>query len=99
MNLTAIIRDLSEAARKLGFSVRTEAGGFSGGRCHLNGDEVIMLNKRHPPERQLSVLAAALRTSAVDAVYLKPAVRRALEEAWSRIDRGIETSHPEADDA
>lgn len=88
MNLITIIREVTEAARQLGMSVRVETGSFTGGFCQVNGEEVIVLNKRHPPERQFAVLAASLRGSTIESVYLKPAVRRALEEAWARGDDG-----------
>ena len=42
-----------------------------------------MLNKRHPPELQLMHLAAGLQGMLIDEVFLKPAVRAALEGAWS----------------
>jgi hypothetical protein len=46
-------------------------------------EEIIMLNKRHHPERQLVVMAEALRDAPLDTVYLKPAVRQALKETWA----------------
>jgi hypothetical protein len=42
-----------------------------------------MLNTNDLPETQLVVLAEALRDAPLDTIYLKPAVRRALEEAWA----------------
>lgn len=89
MNLPQIIGELSEVAPQLGLAVRMEKGRFAGGRCTVNGEELIVLNKRHPPERQFAVLAGALRETPIEEVYLKPSVRRALEEAWQRQDRGM----------
>ena len=42
-----------------------------------------MLNKLHPPEAQLAVLAESLRTLPHDQLYLRPAVRAALEDTWA----------------
>jgi hypothetical protein len=43
-----------------------------------------MLNKRHLPEAQLVVLAESLRDASVDGIFLRPAVRNALEDVWRR---------------
>lgn len=83
MNTTAIIDELEGVAGRLGIEVRAEPGNFRGGRCVVAGEEVIMLNTNDLPETQLVVLAEALRDAPLDTIYLKPAVRRALEEAWA----------------
>lgn len=87
MKTERIIAELKEAAAQLGFEVRTEKGNFRGGRCRVEGEEIIMLNKRHLPEAQLVVLAGSLRDLPVDEIFLKPAVRTALEEAWEQAER------------
>jgi len=46
----------------------------------------VMLNKRHPPEVHLTVLAESLRDKPVDTIFLRPAVRDALEKAWTRTE-------------
>ncbi|PSQ88767.1 MAG: hypothetical protein BRD45_05305 [Bacteroidetes bacterium QS_8_64_10] len=82
MKTDEIVEELEEAARKMGREVRRERGDFGGGACRVGEQAVIVLNERHPPEAHLAVLAEALKGEA-DAVYLKPAVRAALEEAAS----------------
>lgn len=84
MKTEQILEELKKAAAQLGFEVRTEKGNFRGGRCIVAGEEIIMLNKRHLPEAQLVVLADSLRNLPIDGVFLRPAVRSALEEAWQR---------------
>ena len=84
MKLKRIIESLEEAADQLGVRVRRETADFRGGKCTLGDETVILLNKRHPPEVHLSVLAESLRGMAVDSIYLKPSVRSALEEEWDR---------------
>ncbi|WP_397546854.1 hypothetical protein ABUL39_13770 [Rhodothermus marinus] len=79
-----LVDELIAVARQLGLEVRVESGPFRGGYCVKQGDELVMLNRRHPPEVHLALLAEALRTRPLDTLYLKPAVRRALEEAWNR---------------
>lgn len=86
MDTEQIIEELEQAAQQLGFEVRTEKGNFRGGRCVMKDKRIIMLNKRHLPEVQLAVLAESLRDAPLDTIYLKPAVRQALEEAWAESD-------------
>lgn len=84
MKVEHVVDDLKQVASRLGFQVRMEKGSFRGGRCTVSGEEVIVINRQHIPEIQLSVLAESLRGSEIDNTYIKPAVRRALEDAWKR---------------
>lgn len=84
MKVEHVVDDLKQVAGQLGYQVRMEKGSFRGGRCTVSGEEVIVINMQHIPEIQLSVLAESLRGSEIDNTYIKPAVRRALEEAWKR---------------
>jgi hypothetical protein len=98
MDTSQIIDELEDVARRLGLEVRTEKGNFRGGRCTVGDETIIMLNKRHLPEVQLAVLAESLREAPLDTVYLKPAVRRALEEVWAEQDQAdAEADAPDAD--
>lgn len=84
MKTEQILDELKRAAAQLGCEVRSEKGNFRGGWCKVGEEEIIVLNKRHLPGAQLAVLADSLRGLAVDEIFLKPAVRSALEEAWRR---------------
>jgi hypothetical protein len=96
MDTTTVLEELEDVAGRLGFEVRIEKGNFRGGRCIMGGEELIMLNKRHQPETQLVVMAEALREAPLDTIYLKPAVRRALEDTWAQLDAASEeASHAE----
>ncbi|NBC18499.1 MAG: hypothetical protein GVY18_14425 [Bacteroidetes bacterium] len=86
MTTERIVDELEEAARKLGIEPRWEKGNFRGGRCTVGGRELVMLNKRHSPEKHLLVLAESLRDQPIDTIFLRPAVREALTEAWTRTD-------------
>jgi hypothetical protein len=83
MKTPALVQALEEAHRQLGVAVRRDRGPFRGGRCTVDGREVLVLNKLHPPEAQLAVLAESLRTLPHEQLYLRPAVRAALEDAWA----------------
>lgn len=100
MDIKQIIDELEQTAQQLGFEVRREKGNFRGGQCSVEGESIIILNKRHLPETQLAVLAEALRDTPIDTVYLKPAVREALEATWAEHDdaaaeRAAESAHAE----
>ena len=84
MKTPQIVKELEEAVEQLGMRVRREKGNFRGGPCVRNDEHFLMLNRRHSPEVHLAVLAEALRTMDVDSVFLRPAVRQALEDAWAR---------------
>lgn len=78
-----IARELEEVARHFGVQVRTEKGRFRGGRCTVEGEEFVVLNRLHPPEVRVAILAESLRDFPLDTVFLRPAVRHALDEAWA----------------
>ena len=83
MKTPQLVRALEEATRKLGVPVRREKGSFRGGLCVRNDETLLMLNKNHPPEVHLAVLALALRDLPVDTIYMRPVVRQSLEDAWA----------------
>ena len=87
MKPAAAAAAFEEALGQLGVRVRRERGGFRGGLCVVAGAPTVVLNKLHPAEAQAGVLAAALREhGGADALYLRPAVRAALEDAWAEAD-------------
>ena len=96
MTTENVLEELTDAAGRIGVEVRTEKGNFDGGRCTVGGEEVVMLNKRHLPERRLAVLAQALRAEEMEAVYLPPAVRKALQEVWAAQDAAAQDAAPDA---
>lgn len=97
MKPAAVAAALEEALGRLGVRVRRERGAFRSGRCTVGGDEVVVLNRLHPPEAQVAALAAALRDHAgADALYLRPAVRAALEDAWAQAVAGQAAGDDEA---
>ena len=86
MKTQQIVKELEDAARQLGLEVRIEKGNFRGGRCVVGGQEFVMLNRRHIPEIRLTILAECLREMPIDTIFLKPAVRKALEDTWDAQD-------------
>ena len=66
---------MEDAATRLGVTIRWEQGQFKGGPCVINGESVVILNKRLPAETHLNILADVLRDLPLDTIYLRPAVR------------------------
>ena len=87
MKPAQIVRELEEVARHFGMHVRFEKGRFRGGRCVVEGETFVVLNKQQPPETNVAILAESLRDLPLDTVFVRPAVRRALDEAWHAAPR------------
>jgi hypothetical protein len=90
-----LIRELEAELEKMGIRVRREKGNFKGGWCVVNDEECLMINKRQSAEIQFSVLAEAIQSLPLDSVYLKPKLRSALEDQWTRLPQN---PLPESDD-
>lgn len=97
MKTDQIVVELIDAAKQLGLDVRIERGNFRGGFCIKSNDSLVVLNKRHPPEIHLSVLSDILRDKKVDDLYLKPAVRNALQRSWDARESQIELELPSSE--
>jgi hypothetical protein len=82
MKTEQIVKELRDAAKQLGLEVRAEKGHFRGGRCMVGGQEFIVLNRLHIPAVQLNILAECLKELPIDTLFLKPVVRKALEDTW-----------------
>ncbi len=99
MTAPATVAAFEDALKRLGVPVRRGRGSFRGGRCAVDGRDVVVLNTLHPPEAQASILAGALRELPHDGLYLRPAVRAALDDALARLDRRLAGDDtPEASD-
>jgi hypothetical protein len=83
MNHQRLVAALEDAVERLGVRVRRERGAFRGGLCTVDGEQVLVLNRQHPPEAHLAALAEALAELPSEQLYLRPAVRVALEELWA----------------
>ncbi len=90
-----ILESLFELAREAGIEVRlvgSASGGEEGpapssGVCRVRGELWVVLARSEPPELQIDVLAAALRSHAaalIEERFLPPAVRARVERARPR---------------
>jgi hypothetical protein len=93
MKSAQIVKELIGVAEQLGFTVRYDSGNFRGGHCLIKEEALILLNRRHPSEAHIVLLAEALSDVPVDTVFLRPAVRTALQEAWQ--DVAVEEELPD----
>ncbi len=97
MTVPATAAAFEDALKRLGVAVRRGRGSFRGGLCTVDGRETVVVNTLHPPEAQAHVMAEALRALPHDGLYLRPAVRAALDDAWAALDRAALDAPNEAD--
>ncbi|MGH7780920.1 MAG: hypothetical protein ACREQR_13965 [Candidatus Binataceae bacterium] len=83
--LLKLVEELSEAAGRVGLEVRRERilreVGYRarGGACRLREKDLVIIDREQPAAEQLEVLADALRSRDLEAVYLSPAARRVVQ--------------------
>ncbi|WP_340103929.1 hypothetical protein [Rhodohalobacter sp. 8-1] len=87
MKTEKLLLELESLCEKLGYTIRKERGSFRGDQCVIEGEMLIVINKNKPPQSQAAILARVLRGDRADEVFIKPAVRKELEDLWARIDR------------
>lgn len=82
MKTEAMVKELVQVAGKLGIRVVFDAGNFRGGACQVKQNPYLVLNKRHPAEVHLGLLAERLRGVPDEQLTVRPAVRKTLESLW-----------------
>lgn len=87
MKIEKLLMELESLCEKSGYTIRKERGSFRGDQCVIEGEKLIVINKNKPPESQAGILANVLRSIDADEIFIKPAVRKNLEELWDRLDR------------
>lgn len=81
-----LVMELEEVVQSLGYRIRKEKGNFRGGSCILEGESLIMLNKNQPLDTQAVTLAKLIQSLDHVSVFIKPAVRKELDEIWARLN-------------
>lgn len=79
--------ELESLVEKSGYTIRKERGTFSGNYCIMEGDKLVVINTKRPPEQQVGILFKVLKKTGVNDIYVKPAVRKELEELNSRFEQ------------
>jgi len=87
MKTDTLILELESLCEKLGYFIRKERGSFRGDQCVFEGEKLIVINKNKPGVSQAGILAKVLRNRNTEDIFIKPAVRKELEDLWIRIDR------------
>ncbi len=70
---------MENVAVKSGYTVRWEKGLFRGGDCTLEGNKMIVLNRNHPTEVQLGVLARTLKDASLEDISMQKDTRKHVE--------------------
>jgi hypothetical protein len=86
-----LLIELEQLVEKAGYAVRKERGTFQGNHCIFEGDKLVMVNKKKPVEQQIGLLARVLHNKSLEDIYIKPAVRKELDELWQRMNRFDQT--------
>lgn len=90
-----ILLELEELTERLGYSIRKEKGNFRGGNCVVEGEKLIVLNKNHPIEYQIGMLARFLENHPqLETLFIKPTIRRELETIWLQKPREVKRKNP-----
>src|SRR5699024_725940 len=79
--------ELEALVERSGYSVRKERGTFSGNHCIMEGEKLVVINTKKPPEHQIGLMYRVLRKIGVEDVYVKPAVRRELDKMHDQFER------------
>jgi len=83
----ALLDELKAAAEKIGLQVREERllreVGYRvrSGRCRLQDDEILFIDRALPVPAQIDVLVDELSGRSLDDIYLSPAARALVERA------------------
>lgn len=82
-----LLLELEDLVEQLGYTIRKEKGTFRGDSCVIEGDKLVVLNKKKPEQQQIGLLARVLQDQELQDIYIKPVVRKNLEELWDRFDK------------
>lgn len=82
-----LILELEQLVEQAGYTIRKERGTFRGDHCIVEGDKFVVINKNKPVQQQIGLLARVLHDKKLEDVYIKPAVRKHLEELWYRFEQ------------
>ena len=85
MDPKIILAGLEELAARLGIHVRYERLGdddneVRSGRCRLKGEDILLVERGLDPPARVEVLRRALAREDLGGVYIKPNLRRLLED-------------------
>ena len=77
--------EFESLVEQCGYEIRKERGAFRGSHCIIEGDKIVMINKSRPIDVHLGIYARLLSRLDLETVYVKPRVRKKLEEWWDQL--------------
>lgn len=80
-----LLLELEQILEQAGYTLRKERGSFRGDECIIEGQKLVVVNKNKPIESQLGTMGRVLGEIDLTGVYIKPAVRRNLEDLWDQL--------------
>lgn len=89
--------ELEQLVEQAGYTIRKEKGTFRGDSCVMEGEKLVVLNKKKPQQQQVGLLARVLQDKELRDIYIKPVVRKHLEELWDRFDQFQDSEIEEMD--
>lgn len=99
MKTEKLLLELEELVEQLGYTIRKEKGTFRGDSCVMEGQKLVVLNKKKPEQQQVGLLARVLKNKEQELtdIYIKPVIRKQLEELWDRFDKYKDSEIEEMD--
>lgn len=97
MKTDKLLMELEQLVEQAGYTIRKERGTFRGDHCVVEGDNLVVVNKNKPPQEQVGLMARVLMDKDLQDTYIKPVVRKELEELWERFDTFADSEIEELD--
>jgi len=97
MKTEKLLLELEQLVEQAGYTIRKEKGTFRGDSCIVEGEKLVVLNKKKPEQQQVGLLARVLKDRELQDIYIKPVVRKNLEELWDRFDKFEDSEIEEMD--
>ena len=79
-----LFEELKALASELGIKVRFENGNFDGGYCLLREERLLVLNRRFTVPKKIRTLALGLNEYGLGDIFIRPAVREAIEDELAK---------------
>lgn len=97
MKTNDLLLELEQLVEQAGYTIRKEKGTFRGDSCVMEGEKLVVLNKKKPPQQQVGLLARVLKDKELHDIYIKPVVRKNLNELWDRFEKYQDSKIEEMD--
>ncbi|MEX0608720.1 MAG: hypothetical protein WD016_10215 [Balneolaceae bacterium] len=85
MKADKLLLELEQILEQAGYTLRKERGSFRGDECIIEGNKLVVVNKNKPVEAQLGTMGRVLGQIDLTGVYVKPVVRKQLDNLWAQL--------------